>query len=76
MKILHTSDLHIGRYLNEYSLLDDQIYMLGQILSTASENSVDVIVISGDLFDRSVPSSQAVAALDEFFTEHYSSESR
>ncbi len=67
MKILHTSDLHIGRYLNEYSLLEDQQYILNQILNKAVQNNVDIILISGDLFDRSVPSSDAVSLLDGFF---------
>ena len=67
MRLLHTSDWHIGRFLNEYSLLEDQKYILDEILSIAVQNKVDVIVISGDLFDRSVPSALAVSMLDDFF---------
>lgn len=67
MRLLHTSDWHIGRFLNEYSLLEDQKYILDEILSIATQNKVDVIVISGDLFDRSVPSAAAVSMLDDFF---------
>ncbi len=67
MKILHTSDWHIGRYLYDYSLLEDQEYILNEIFDIAVNNCVDAVVISGDLFDRSVPSSPAVSVLDDFF---------
>ena len=65
MKILHTSDWHIGRQFHNVSLLDDQRHVLDQIVTIAHEQQVDVILIAGDIYDRSVPPSQAVALLDE-----------
>ncbi|SFG31373.1 exonuclease SbcCD subunit D [Neptunomonas qingdaonensis] len=65
MKILHTSDCHIGRQFHNVSLLEDQRHVLDQIVTIAHEQQVDVILIAGDIYDRSVPPSQAVALLDE-----------
>lgn len=67
MKILHTSDWHIGRLLNDYSLLEDQRFLLERLYGLIEENGVEVLLISGDLFDRRVPSAQAVKLLDEVF---------
>ena len=52
MKFLHTSDWHIGRTLNGFSLLEEQKYAFEQILSLAKQNQVDGIIIAGDLYDR------------------------
>ena len=65
MKILHTSDWHIGRQFHNVSLLADQKYVLDQIVDIAREQAVDVVVIAGDIYDRSVPPAAAVALLDE-----------
>lgn len=65
MKLLHTSDWHLGKLLNEYSLLEDQRVILGQIVEIARSQQVDAVLISGDLFDRSVAPAQAVSLLDE-----------
>ncbi|SIS74320.1 exonuclease SbcCD subunit D [Neptunomonas antarctica] len=65
MKILHTSDWHIGRQFHNVSLLDDQRHVLNQIVDIAHQQQVDVILIAGDIYDRSVPPSHAVALLDE-----------
>lgn len=67
MKILHTSDWHIGRQFHNVSLLDDQRHVLEQMIEIACQQQVDVILIAGDIYDRSVPPSQAVALLDEIF---------
>ncbi len=67
MRILHTSDWHIGRSLFDYSLLDDQRHFFKQLYDAIHEHKVDVVVVSGDLFDRSAPSAEAVALLDEVF---------
>ncbi len=64
---MHTSDWHIGRLLNDYSLLEDQQFLLEQLYALIQENGVEVLLISGDLFDRRVPSAQAVKLLDEVF---------
>ena len=65
MKILHTSDWHLGRTLKEYPLLEDQSFRLGQLAGAVREQQVDAVVIAGDLYDRSVPPAQAVSCLDE-----------
>ncbi|MBP1580965.1 MAG: exonuclease SbcCD subunit D [Oscillospiraceae bacterium] len=67
MRILHSSDWHIGRALFDYSLLEDQRYFFEQLYRTVKEQKVDVVVVSGDLYDRSAPSAEAVALLDEVF---------
>ncbi|WP_028768298.1 exonuclease SbcCD subunit D [Shewanella fidelis] len=65
MKFIHTSDWHIGRQLHNQSLLDDQRYVLNQIVELAKSNEVDAVVIAGDIYDRSVPPANAVALLDD-----------
>lgn len=65
MKLLHTADWHIGRTLNGYSLLDEQEHAFDQILKIAQEQKVDGIVIAGDIYDRAIPSTDAVTALDK-----------
>lgn len=69
MKIIHISDLHIGKTLYKYSLADDQRYALHQIVEYAQKYSVDAIVIAGDIYDKSIPSAEAVAIFDDFLTE-------
>jgi len=64
MKFLHTSDWHIGRQLHNHSLLEDQRVVLGQIVDLAERHQVDALVVAGDVFDRSVPPSQAIELLD------------
>ncbi len=68
MRFIHTSDLHIGKKIYETSLLEEQRHMLKQIYDIASEEAVDALVIAGDIYDRSVPATEAVALLDEFLT--------
>lgn len=68
MKLLHTSDWHIGRSLFEFSLLEDQREIFRQICAIIEREQVDAILISGDLYDRSIPSAEAVSLLDEMFT--------
>jgi len=65
MKLLHTADWHIGRTLNGYPLLDEQKYAFEQILQIAKDEKVDGIVIAGDIYDRAVPSPEAVTTLDK-----------
>lgn len=68
MKFLHTSDLHIGKKIFETSLLEEQRHMLKQIFDIAVEEAVEALVIAGDIYDRSVPATEAVTLLDEFLT--------
>lgn len=68
MKLLHTSDLHIGKVVNEFSMLEDQKYILKQIINIAVEEEVDGVIIAGDIYDRPIPPADAVKVLDEFLT--------
>ena len=66
MKFFHLSDLHIGKRLNEFSLLEDQTYILNEILSLVDAEQPDGILIAGDVYDKSLPSAEAVTLLDHF----------
>ena len=68
MKFLHTADLHIGKKIFELSLIEDQKYILKQIQDIAVEEQVNAVVIAGDVYDRAVPSTEAVSLLDDFLT--------
>ena len=68
MKFLHTADLHIGKKLFELSMIEDQKYILSQIYDIACREQVDAVVIAGDVYDRAVPSTEAVELLDDFLT--------
>lgn len=68
MKFLHVADLHIGKVVNEFSMLEDQKEILDQILETATAQAVEAILIAGDIYDRSVPPADAVAVFDHFLT--------
>lgn len=69
MKLLHLGDLHIGRTLGDFDLLEDQRYILAQILTMAKERKVDAVVLAGDIYDRPVPSEGAVRLLDGFLRD-------
>ena len=69
MKLLHISDLHIGKRLNGFSMLEDQKYILKQILAIADEQQADGVMIAGDIYDKPVPSAEAVQVFDWFLTE-------
>lgn len=66
MKLMHLSDLHLGKRVNEFSMLEDQRYILNQILELARREQVDGVLIAGDVYDKSVPSAEAVSLLDDF----------
>lgn len=66
MKILHLSDLHIGKTILEQSIIQDQEYMLNQIVQIIKKEKIEVVLIAGDIYDRSIPSSEAVNLLDNF----------
>lgn len=69
MKFIHLSDLHIGKRVNEYSMLEDQEYILNQIIAIIDEQKPDGVIIAGDVYDKSVPSAEAVALFDDFLFE-------
>lgn len=69
MKLIHLSDLHLGKRLNEYSLLEDQKYILHQILAIIREERPDGVLIAGDIYDKPLPSIEAVHLLDDFLHE-------
>ena len=66
MKFLHLADLHLGKILQEQSLIEDQEYMLKQIIGTIERENIETVLISGDVYDRSVPPAEAVNLLDSF----------
>ncbi|MDE6626181.1 MAG: exonuclease SbcCD subunit D [Lachnospiraceae bacterium] len=68
MKFMHLSDLHIGIHLHNYDLKDDQQHILNQIIQLADEEQPDAVVIAGDIYDKSVPSAEAVEVFDGFIT--------
>ncbi len=69
MKFFHLSDLHLGKRLFEFSLIEDQQYILEEILSLADTERPDAVVIAGDIFDKPVPPAEAVALFDRFLSE-------
>ena len=66
MKLIHLSDLHIGKRVNEISMIEDQGYILTQILRLMDEEKPDSVLICGDVYDKSVPSAEAVTLFDDF----------
>jgi exonuclease SbcD len=66
MKFLHLGDLHLGRSLGEFDLIEDQKYILDQVLKLVSEEKVDAVLIAGDVYDRAIPSEAATNLLDYF----------
>ncbi len=68
MKILHISDLHIGKRVNEFSMIEDQKHILRQILGIAEREQAEAVLIAGDVYDKPVPSAEAVQIFDSFLT--------
>ena len=69
MKFIHTADLHIGKIVCEHSMLDEQRHILGCILDAVDSERPDAVLIAGDVYDKPVPSAEAVAVLDDFLVE-------
>ncbi|MCM0649746.1 exonuclease SbcCD subunit D [Clostridium swellfunianum] len=69
MKIIHTGDWHIGKIVNEFSMIEDQRYILEQLLNIIKEERPNALVIAGDLYDRSIPPVEAIELLDEIFSK-------
>lgn len=68
MKFIHLSDLHLGKRVNEYSMLEDQEYILTKIINVVDEEKPDGVLIAGDVYDKSVPSAETVSLFDDFLT--------
>lgn len=66
MKLIHLSDLHIGKRVNEFSMLEDQEYILTKIINIIDDEKPDAVLIAGDVYDKSVPSGEAVQVFDDF----------
>ena len=66
MKLIHLSDLHLGKRVNEYSMLEDQAYILKQVLGIIDAEKPQAVIIAGDVYDKSVPSAEAVQLFDDF----------
>lgn len=66
MRILHTSDLHIGKFLDTYDLKEDTMYVLNQVIEIAKKENIETVLISGDVFDRSNPSEDALSIYTSF----------
>ena len=69
MKLMHISDLHIGKRVNEFSMLEDQEYILNEIIKIAKDENISGIIIAGDVYDKTVPPIEAVDLADEFLTK-------
>ena len=68
MKFIHLSDLHIGKQLHHYSLLEEQRELLGQVVMHVKKEHPDAVVIAGDVYDVAVPSAEAILVFDEFLS--------
>ncbi|MEE1155724.1 MAG: exonuclease SbcCD subunit D [Acutalibacteraceae bacterium] len=69
MKFIHLSDLHIGKRVNEFSMLEEQEYILTQIINIIDEEAPQAVVIAGDVYDKSVPPAEAVQLFDSFLSK-------
>lgn len=66
MKLIHLSDLHIGKRVNDFSMLEDQDYILTKIINIIDDENPDGVIIAGDIYEKSVPSTEAVQLFDDF----------
>ncbi|MDO4544249.1 MAG: exonuclease SbcCD subunit D [Clostridia bacterium] len=69
MKLLHLSDFHLGKRVNEYSMLEDQEYILKRIVNVIDDEKPDAVLIAGDIYDKAVPPTEAVELFDNFLVE-------
>ena len=69
MKLIHLSDLHLGKRVNEFSMLEDQAHILNEILEIVRQERPDGVLIAGDVYDKPVPPAEAVSLLDDFLVE-------
>lgn len=68
MKFLHMADLHLGKRVNEFLMIDEQKHILNQIFEIAVNNKIDAVIIAGDIYDKTIPNNDAVILLDDFLT--------
>ena len=73
MKLMHLSDLHLGKLVLEQSMIDDQKYILNQIIDIVKKEQVDIVLIAGDVYDKSIPTIEAVNLFSDFLTRLYKS---
>lgn len=71
MKLMHLSDLHLGKLALEQSMIDDQKYILNQIIDIVKKEKVDIVLIAGDVYDKSIPTIEAVNLFSNFLTKLY-----
>ena len=71
MKLMHLSDLHLGKLVLEQSMIDDQKYILNQIIEIVKKEQVDIVLIAGDVYDKSIPTIEAVNLFSDFLTRLY-----
>lgn len=69
MKFIHLSDLHIGKRINEYSMLEDQAHILSSIIDIIDDVKPDAVIIAGDVYDKAIPSAEAVQLFDDFLVK-------
>lgn len=69
MKLIHISDLHLGKRVNDFPMLEDQAYILDRILDIIDGEQPDAVLIAGDVYDKTIPSAEAVALLDDFLVK-------
>ena len=69
MKLIHLSDLHLGKRVNDFPMLEDQAYILDRILEIIDAEQPEAVLIAGDVYDKTIPSSEAVALLDDFLVK-------
>ena len=69
MKFIHLSDLHLGKRVNGYSMLEDQEYILNEIKAVITAESPDAVLIAGDVYDKPVPPAEAVRLFDDFLVQ-------
>ncbi|WP_250674827.1 exonuclease SbcCD subunit D [Paraclostridium ghonii] len=68
MKIIHTSDWHIGKIVNEFSMIEDQKYILNKLIDLVEKENPQVLIIAGDIYDRSIPPVEAIELLNDTFS--------
>ena len=69
VRVLHTADWHLGKIVNEFSMIEDQRHALEQLVEAVKTQNIDAVIMAGDLYDRSLPPKEAVALADEVLTQ-------
>ena len=69
MKLMHLSDLHVGKVVNGYSMLPDQRHFFKDVLNMIREENIDAVCIAGDVYDKTIPTEEAVQLFDDFLVE-------